>query len=182
MLASHPGSTAKGWPTDSEAICYRSAEILQPCRLCSIIPLWNVCKPFCVNPRSRNSPQTSDSFPVRHATRNNRECLCTRIMLRFAWISFLPLVSLPSSWVSYKRTTQAQIVLRSRQEKASMLGKMCESSYFTSQSLTLDGGLTAQRPHWHGSVTKHPAEPREEQPIGQDRIACSDPQAEAIAR
>ena len=56
-----------------------------------------------------------------------------------------------------------------------------ESSYFTGQSLTLDGGLTAQRPRGQGPVTKRAAEPGEERPIGQDRIASSDPQAEAIA-
>jgi NAD(P)-dependent dehydrogenase (short-subunit alcohol dehydrogenase family) len=56
-----------------------------------------------------------------------------------------------------------------------------ESSYFTGQSLTLDGGLTAQRPSGQGPVTKRAAEPGEERPIGQDRIASSDPQADAIA-
>jgi NAD(P)-dependent dehydrogenase (short-subunit alcohol dehydrogenase family) len=56
-----------------------------------------------------------------------------------------------------------------------------ESSYFSGQSLTLDGGLTAQRPRGQGPVTKRAAEPGEERAIGQDRIASSDPQAEAIA-
>src|ERR1700735_1271942 len=56
-----------------------------------------------------------------------------------------------------------------------------ESSYFTGQSLTLDGGLTAQRPRGQGPGTKRAAEPGEVRPIGQDRIASSDPQAEAIA-
>ena len=57
-----------------------------------------------------------------------------------------------------------------------------ESSYFTGQSLTLDGGLTAQRSHWRGLVTKPTAEPVEEQPIGQGRLASSNPQAEAVVR
>jgi A-factor type gamma-butyrolactone 1'-reductase (1S-forming) len=56
-----------------------------------------------------------------------------------------------------------------------------ESSYFSGQSLTLDGGLTAQRPRGQGPVSKRAAEPGEERAIGQDRIASSDPQAEAIA-
>ena len=41
-----------------------------------------------------------------------------------------------------------------------------ESSYFTGQSLTLDGGLTAQRPHCRGIVTKPAAEPLEKRPNG----------------
>jgi len=56
-----------------------------------------------------------------------------------------------------------------------------ESSYFMGQSLTLDGGLTAQRPHGQGPVTKRTAEPEEGRPLGANRIASSDPQAEAIA-
>lgn len=52
-----------------------------------------------------------------------------------------------------------------------------ESSYFTGQSLTLDGGLTAQRPLWRGLVTKRAPEPVEVQPIGQ--VASSNPPAEA---
>ena len=38
-----------------------------------------------------------------------------------------------------------------------------ESSYFTGQSLTLDGGLTAQRSGWRGLVIKRAPEPVEEQ-------------------
>ena len=57
-----------------------------------------------------------------------------------------------------------------------------ESSYFTGQSLTLDGGLTVQRPHCRGIVTERAAEPLEERPIGQGRIASPNPQAETVAR
>jgi NAD(P)-dependent dehydrogenase (short-subunit alcohol dehydrogenase family) len=57
-----------------------------------------------------------------------------------------------------------------------------ESSYYTGQSLTLDGGLTAQRPSVQRPLTERAAEPGEERSIGQGRIASSDPQAEAIAR
>jgi hypothetical protein len=57
-----------------------------------------------------------------------------------------------------------------------------ESSYFTGQSLTLDGGLTAQRPRAQGPITERAAERGEEQSIEQGRIASFDPQAEAIAR
>ena len=57
-----------------------------------------------------------------------------------------------------------------------------ESSYFTGQSLTLDGGLTAQRPHWPRVVTKRAAELAEQQLIGQGQVASSNPQAEAVAR
>jgi hypothetical protein len=53
-----------------------------------------------------------------------------------------------------------------------------ESSYFTGQSLTLDGGLTAQRPTGQGLITECP-ESEEEWSIGQGRIASSDSQAEA---
>lgn len=51
-----------------------------------------------------------------------------------------------------------------------------ESSYFTGQSLTLDGGLTAQRPHCRGIVTERAAEPLEKRPIAQGRIASPNPQ------
>jgi hypothetical protein len=37
-----------------------------------------------------------------------------------------------------------------------------ESSYFTGQSLALDGGLTAQRPSGPAAITECPAEPGEE--------------------
>ena len=37
-----------------------------------------------------------------------------------------------------------------------------ESSYYTGQSLTLDGGLTAERPSGRGLITKRSAEPRKE--------------------
>jgi enoyl-[acyl-carrier-protein] reductase (NADH) len=57
-----------------------------------------------------------------------------------------------------------------------------ESSYYTGQSLTLDGGLTAQRPSGHGLLTKRAAEPGEEWSIGQGRIVSSDAQAEARVR
>jgi NAD(P)-dependent dehydrogenase (short-subunit alcohol dehydrogenase family) len=57
-----------------------------------------------------------------------------------------------------------------------------ESSYFTGQSLTLDGGLTAQRPSVHGPLTKSTAEPEEEWSIGQGRIDSSDPQSAARVR
>ena len=57
-----------------------------------------------------------------------------------------------------------------------------ESSYFTGQSLTLDGGLTAQRPSGQGLLTKSTAEPGEEWSIGQGRVVSSDPQAAARVR
>jgi NAD(P)-dependent dehydrogenase (short-subunit alcohol dehydrogenase family) len=44
-----------------------------------------------------------------------------------------------------------------------------ESSYFTGQSLTLDGGLTAQRPSSQGPITECPPESGEEWPIIQGR-------------
>jgi NAD(P)-dependent dehydrogenase (short-subunit alcohol dehydrogenase family) len=55
-----------------------------------------------------------------------------------------------------------------------------ESSYFTGQSLTLDGGLTAQRPSGQGPITECPDEPGEEWSIGQGRIASSNLQVESI--
>jgi NAD(P)-dependent dehydrogenase (short-subunit alcohol dehydrogenase family) len=57
-----------------------------------------------------------------------------------------------------------------------------ESSYFTGQSLTLDGGLTAERPHGQGPITEGTVEQREERSTGQGRISSTDPQTEAIAR
>ena len=57
-----------------------------------------------------------------------------------------------------------------------------ESSYFTGQSLTLDGGLTAQRPRGQERISKCAAEPGEEWAIGQGRVASSDSKAEAIVR
>jgi NAD(P)-dependent dehydrogenase (short-subunit alcohol dehydrogenase family) len=57
-----------------------------------------------------------------------------------------------------------------------------ESSYFTGQSLTLDGGLTAQRPSGHGPITECPDDPGEEWSIGQGRTASSDSQAAGIVR
>jgi NAD(P)-dependent dehydrogenase (short-subunit alcohol dehydrogenase family) len=57
-----------------------------------------------------------------------------------------------------------------------------ESSYYTGQSLTLDGGLTAQRPRGQGPITECAAEPGEAWAIGQGRVASSDSQAEAIVR
>ena len=57
-----------------------------------------------------------------------------------------------------------------------------ESSYYTGQSLTLDGGLTAQRPRGQGPITECAAEPREAWVIEQGRVASSDSQAEAIVR
>ena len=54
-----------------------------------------------------------------------------------------------------------------------------ESSYFTGQSLTLDGGLTAQRPTGHGLITECSDESEQEWSIGQGRTASSDSQAEA---
>jgi NAD(P)-dependent dehydrogenase (short-subunit alcohol dehydrogenase family) len=49
-----------------------------------------------------------------------------------------------------------------------------QSSYVTGQSLTLDGGLTAQRPSSQGPITKCPVEPGEEWSSGEVRIASSD--------
>jgi hypothetical protein len=57
-----------------------------------------------------------------------------------------------------------------------------ESSYFTGQSLILDGGLTAQRPSGKGPITECPGEPAEQWSIGQGRIASSGPQAETTVR
>jgi hypothetical protein len=55
-----------------------------------------------------------------------------------------------------------------------------ESSYYTGQSLTLDGGLTAQRPIGQGPITECAAEAGEEWSIGQGRTASSDSQADSI--
>jgi A-factor type gamma-butyrolactone 1'-reductase (1S-forming) len=44
------------------------------------------------------------------------------------------------------------------------------SSYYTGQSLTLDGGLTAQRPSVQRPVTEPIAAPSDEQPINQAEI------------
>jgi NAD(P)-dependent dehydrogenase (short-subunit alcohol dehydrogenase family) len=57
-----------------------------------------------------------------------------------------------------------------------------ESSYFTGQSLTLDGGLTAQRPTGQGLITECPDESEEEWSIGQGRVASSGSQADASVR
>lgn len=57
-----------------------------------------------------------------------------------------------------------------------------ESSYFTGQSLTLDGGLTAQRPSGQGPITECPDEPGEEWSSGQGQIASPDFQPEARTR
>jgi NAD(P)-dependent dehydrogenase (short-subunit alcohol dehydrogenase family) len=57
-----------------------------------------------------------------------------------------------------------------------------ESSYVTGQSLTLDGGLTAQRPMGQGPITECPDEPAEGWSIGQGRTASSDSQPEAGVR
>jgi hypothetical protein len=54
-----------------------------------------------------------------------------------------------------------------------------ESSYFTGQSLTLDGGLTAQRPTGQGLITECSDESEQEWSIEQGRTASSDSQAEA---
>jgi NAD(P)-dependent dehydrogenase (short-subunit alcohol dehydrogenase family) len=48
-----------------------------------------------------------------------------------------------------------------------------ESSYFTGQSLTLDGGLTAQRPSGQAAITECPPESGEEWPIIQGRTVSS---------
>jgi NAD(P)-dependent dehydrogenase (short-subunit alcohol dehydrogenase family) len=48
-----------------------------------------------------------------------------------------------------------------------------ESSYFTGQSLTLDGGLTAQRPSGQGPITECPPESGEEWSIIQGRTVSS---------
>jgi NAD(P)-dependent dehydrogenase (short-subunit alcohol dehydrogenase family) len=56
-----------------------------------------------------------------------------------------------------------------------------ESSYITGQSLTLDGGLTAQRPGVQGLITECPAEPGEWSII-QGRIGSSDSQPDVGAR
>jgi hypothetical protein len=47
-----------------------------------------------------------------------------------------------------------------------------ESSYFTGQSLTLDGGLTAQRPSGSGPITECPVESGEEWSIGSTSDEC----------
>jgi NAD(P)-dependent dehydrogenase (short-subunit alcohol dehydrogenase family) len=54
-----------------------------------------------------------------------------------------------------------------------------ESSYFTGQSLTLDGGLTAQRPSGQAPITECP-ERVEEWSIGQGRIASFDSHGDSV--
>jgi hypothetical protein len=55
------------------------------------------------------------------------------------------------------------------------------SSYYTGQSLTLDGGLTAQRPFVQQPVTQLIATLQEEQSIGQAGMSSSELLTEAIA-
>jgi NAD(P)-dependent dehydrogenase (short-subunit alcohol dehydrogenase family) len=56
-----------------------------------------------------------------------------------------------------------------------------ESSYYTGQSLTLDGGLTAQRPSVQRPLAERRAKPAEEPSVEQVRIGSSDPRRKAMA-
>jgi hypothetical protein len=55
------------------------------------------------------------------------------------------------------------------------------STYYTGQSLTLDGGLTAQRPSVQRPGNEHIAVLPEEPSIGQGEIPCSSLSTEAMA-
>lgn len=56
-----------------------------------------------------------------------------------------------------------------------------KSSYYTGQSLTLDGGLTAQRPFAQRHAAQLTATSREEQSMAQDRVSSSELAIQAAA-